>query len=89
MIRSARTLSLLVLIAMLAALPGLAQTAAITAADYARAEKFMGYNVNPLVLRSAARPNSSSRFFLPQPFSLPWPAPPRPAERFSSKIRLR
>ncbi|MCL5287700.1 MAG: S9 family peptidase [Acidobacteria bacterium] len=30
---------------------------ALTAADYARAEKFMGYNTNPLVLRSGVRPN--------------------------------
>jgi len=29
----------------------------LTAADYARAEKFMSYNVTPLVLRSAVRPN--------------------------------
>jgi dipeptidyl aminopeptidase/acylaminoacyl peptidase len=29
----------------------------ITAAEYARAEKFMGYNTNPLVLRSGVRPN--------------------------------
>jgi dipeptidyl-peptidase-4 len=29
----------------------------ITAADYARAEKFMSYNTNPLVLRSGVRPN--------------------------------
>src|SRR5437763_9887634 len=29
----------------------------LTAADYARAEKFMGYNVNPLVLHTMGRPN--------------------------------
>src|ERR1041385_1850183 len=29
---------------------------AFTAADYARAEKFMGYNTTPLVLRSGVRP---------------------------------
>ena len=28
-----------------------------TAADYARAEKFMGYNTTPLVYRSGVRPN--------------------------------
>jgi dipeptidyl aminopeptidase/acylaminoacyl peptidase len=30
---------------------------ALTAQDYARAEKFMGYNTNPLVFRSGVRPN--------------------------------
>jgi dienelactone hydrolase len=29
----------------------------VTAADYARAEKFMGYNTAPLVFRSSVRPN--------------------------------
>jgi hypothetical protein len=29
----------------------------MTAADYARAEKFMGYNVTPLVYRSGVRGN--------------------------------
>src|SRR5256885_9976712 len=29
---------------------------ALTAADYARAEKWMGYNTNPLVFRSGVRP---------------------------------
>ena len=28
-----------------------------TAADYQRAERFMGYNTTPLVLRSGVRPN--------------------------------
>ena len=28
-----------------------------TAADYARAEKMMGYNTTPLVVRSGVRPN--------------------------------
>lgn len=32
------------------------QTRTITAADYARAEKFMGYNTAPLVLRNGVRP---------------------------------
>jgi hypothetical protein len=31
--------------------------AALTSADYARAEKFMGYNTTPLVLGVAGRPN--------------------------------
>jgi dipeptidyl-peptidase-4 len=34
----------------------LLQNTNLTAADYARAETFMGYNANPLVLHSAARP---------------------------------
>src|SRR5690349_23215824 len=38
------------------ALPGLAQTRQLTANDYVRAEKFMGYNTNPLVLHVPARP---------------------------------
>src|SRR5262245_50112780 len=36
--------------------PSIAQTPAVTADDYARAEKFMGYNTNPLVLHVANRP---------------------------------
>src|SRR5712671_6704501 len=38
------------------AIPSLAQTQAVTADDYARAEKFLGYNTNPLVLHSPTRP---------------------------------
>src|SRR4051812_42822940 len=43
------------------ALPSLAQPSsssprAVAAADYARAETFMGYNTNPLVLRSGVHP---------------------------------
>lgn len=34
-----------------------AQQPALTAADYARAEKFMSYNTGPLVLRASVRPN--------------------------------
>src|SRR6185295_19206468 len=42
---------------LLIALPAIAQTpAAVTDADYARAEKWMGYNTNPLVFRAGARP---------------------------------
>jgi Tol biopolymer transport system component/dienelactone hydrolase len=33
------------------------QPAAVTAQDYARAEKWMGYNTNPLVFRTGVRPN--------------------------------
>jgi len=35
---------------------GMAQGRQITTEDYARAEKFMGYNVNPLVYHGVARP---------------------------------
>ena len=35
----------------------LAQQPALTAADYARAEKFMTYNTAPLILRAGVRPN--------------------------------
>jgi dipeptidyl-peptidase 4 len=35
---------------------GMAQGKQITTEDYARAEKFMGYNVNPLVYHGVARP---------------------------------
>ena len=37
-------------------IPGFAQTRPLTADDYARAEKFMGYNTNPLVLHAGVRP---------------------------------
>jgi dipeptidyl aminopeptidase/acylaminoacyl peptidase len=37
--------------------PAAAQQNALTAADYAHAEQFMSYNVNPLVLHGAVRPN--------------------------------
>src|SRR5919107_740409 len=40
-----------------AVLPAAAQRGALTAADYARAEKFMNYNVTPLVYRSGVRGN--------------------------------
>ena len=36
--------------------PPLLKPAALTADDYARAEKFLGYNANPLVLRAGVRP---------------------------------
>ncbi len=38
------------------AIPCTAQTVALTANDYKRAENLLGYNVNPLVLHSPARP---------------------------------
>ena len=37
--------------------PLFAQTRPLTAADYARAEKFMAYNTTPLVYRATVRPN--------------------------------
>ena len=44
-------------LAVCAVLPVAAQRAAMTAADYARAENFMNYNVTPLVYRSGVRGN--------------------------------
>jgi dienelactone hydrolase len=55
---------------LLMALPAIAQQSSqtpgtITAADYARAEKWMGYNTNPLVYRAGVRPvwQDSDRFW--------------------------
>ena len=49
------------LVAVLAAVPASDKAGqaprALTAADYARAEKFMSYNTAPLVLRAGVRPN--------------------------------
>ncbi|MGA2381837.1 MAG: DPP IV N-terminal domain-containing protein [Gemmatimonadales bacterium] len=46
----------LLIVALLAAAPALAQTPrALTADDYARAERFMGYNTTPLVYGGAVR----------------------------------
>jgi Tol biopolymer transport system component/dienelactone hydrolase len=42
--------------ALIVATPAFAQRPALTAEDYARAEKFLGYNTNPLVLHSGVRP---------------------------------
>jgi dipeptidyl-peptidase 4 len=61
MVRTLRPLLLATAVAVvMASLPALAQQAAarraLTAADYAQAEKFMNYNVTPLVLRSGIRP---------------------------------
>ncbi len=45
-------------IVLLIAAPAIAQQpAALTAADYARAEKWMGYNTTPLVYRAGIRPS--------------------------------
>jgi dipeptidyl-peptidase-4 len=38
------------------ALPCLSQSRTVTASDYARAEKLLGYNTNPLVLHAPGRP---------------------------------
>src|SRR5437016_14624934 len=51
----------LAVLILLSALPAIAQqgndaTRALTAADYARAEKWMPYNTSPLVFRSGVRP---------------------------------
>ena len=43
-------------VALLLAASASAQTRALTAGDYARAERFMGYNTNPLVLHAVAQP---------------------------------
>ena len=47
---------IVILASLLLEAPCLAQQRALTAADYARAEKFMNYNTNPLVLRTGVRP---------------------------------
>ncbi|HXG89178.1 MAG TPA: DPP IV N-terminal domain-containing protein [Vicinamibacterales bacterium] len=68
-VQSRRWLSALTLaFALAGALPLLAQSGAparVTADDYARAERFMGYNTNPLVFRATVRPNwlSGDRFW--------------------------
>jgi dipeptidyl-peptidase-4 len=49
-------LPLLFVFVLLVSLPGLAQQRVLTTDDYARAEKFLGYNTNPLVLHSGVRP---------------------------------
>ena len=56
--------SFLSLAVVLAGLPAAAQTR-FTAADYARAEKFMTYNTTPLVFHSGVRPSwiSGERFY--------------------------
>jgi len=40
---------------VISAIPGWAQNRALTADDYAHAEKFMGYNTGPLMLRAVSR----------------------------------
>jgi len=50
-------INLAILVGLVASVPGAAQPRALTAADYARAEKLMNYNTTPLVVRSGVRPN--------------------------------
>ena len=50
-------LAALLTLALVLSVSGFAQRRALTAEDYERAEKFLGYNANPLVLRSGVRPN--------------------------------
>ena len=61
MILNLRRISLRFFAAVMASVPftltGVAQQRALSADDYARAEKFMGYNTGPLVLRAGVRPN--------------------------------
>ena len=47
--------SALVVFWVISAIPGWAQNRALTADDYAHAEKFMGYNTGPLMLRAVSR----------------------------------
>src|SRR5262245_52413492 len=42
--------------ALFISISAFAQTRALTADDYARAERLMGYNTNPLVLHSGVKP---------------------------------
>src|SRR5690242_1239480 len=60
-----RKTSLAAALGIVLAATAYAQTRALTADDYARAEKFMGYNVNPLVLHAPAQPTwiSDDRFW--------------------------
>ena len=62
MSRSSRLVLVLAALVAIAGPPVAAQPAppaarALTADDYARAERFMGYNTNPLVFRMTVRPN--------------------------------
>ena len=56
--RSVPLLAVVALVLLVVASPGLAQTVpALTAEDYARAERWMGYRTAPLVFRLAVRAN--------------------------------
>src|SRR4051812_12896760 len=52
-----RTLKLIATTLLVASSVVAQQPTAITAQDYQRAEKWMGYNTNPLVFRTGIRPN--------------------------------
>ena len=58
-------LAAIFILAIAFSVPGLAQTPVLSADDYARAEKFMGYNTNPLVLHAGVRATwlSDDRFW--------------------------
>ncbi|HYL79042.1 MAG TPA: DPP IV N-terminal domain-containing protein [Bryobacteraceae bacterium] len=60
-----RLCGILSLLLCAAAGPGVAQPRVFTSADYAHAEKFMGYNTTPLVIDAAGRPTwiSGERFW--------------------------
>ena len=55
LVRRGALIALLVAAASLSARAQQQSVPALTAADYARAERFMPYNTNPLVLHSAGR----------------------------------
>lgn len=63
LMKSAKVAALIAIVCAVGAAAGYAQgrggesPRGITAADYQRAEKFMGYNTTPLVLHSGTRPN--------------------------------
>ncbi len=57
MLQRLRFLFAILAVGLFIALPCFAQQKALTADDYARAEKFMSYNTAPLVLRAGVRPN--------------------------------
>lgn len=56
MLQRLRFLFAIFAVGLFIALPCFAQQKALTADDYARAEKFMSYNTAPLVLRAGVRP---------------------------------
>jgi dipeptidyl-peptidase-4 len=56
-LRNLATLAAGIIISGIIAAPANAQQRALTAADYQRAEKFMGYNTTPLVLSNSVAPN--------------------------------
>ena len=82
--RSSRPSAITMTFVLACAVPLMAQQAAssgrvFTADDYARAERFMGYNTNPLVFHGAVRPN-----WLAESDLLPAPRAARPAPTIAS-----